>query len=87
MKNKVQIGPKMSHFPQIVSHAHSQCHIITHENDRHFAPVILVPRMYDLGPSVQRNHRICDFTRVANAKNTKKAISRNLTGTRLGHQA
>ena len=60
---------------------------MTHLNDRHFAPVILVPRMYDLGHFVPRNHRISDFTRVANAKNTNKAISLNLTGTRLGHQA
>ena len=58
-----------------------------HQNDRHVATVILVHHMYDLGHSVPRYPRIYDFTRVANAKNTNKVISQNLTGTRLGHQA
>ena len=72
---------------QSVRPTHSQCHIMTHQNDHHVAPVILVPHMYDLGHAVPRNHMICDFTQVANAKNTIKAISQNLTGPRLGHQA
>ena len=60
---------------------------MTHQNDRHAAPGILVPHMYDLRNVVPRKHRICDFRQVANAKNTNKVISQNLTGTRLGHQA
>ena len=60
---------------------------MTHHDDRHAALVILVPHMYDLGHSAPRNPRLCVFTRVANAKNTNKVISQNLTGTWLGHQA
>ena len=60
---------------------------MTHQNYRYAAPVILVPHMYDLRYSVPHNPRICVFTRVANAKNTNKVISQNLTGTWLGHQA
>ena len=59
---------------------------MTQQNDRHAAPVILVPHMYDLGHSVPRNPRISVFTRVASAKNTNKVISQNLIGTWLGHQ-
>ena len=66
---------------------HSQCHIMTHQNDHRVAPVILVPHWYDLGHSVPRNHILCAFIRVANAKNTNKAIPQNLTRPRLGHQA
>ena len=58
-----------------------------HQNDHDVALVTLAPHMNDLGHSVPLNPRICDFTQVVNAKNTNKAISRNLTGTRLEHQA
>ena len=45
---------------------------MTHQNDRHVAPVMLVHRIYDLGHSAQRNPRIYDFTLDANAKKHKE---------------